>query len=1557
LSFTISTKLRSPPKRREDESLLIPFWNLPQLFLLALVDSAHHALQHHEMGYRAGSPKMRAIAGQFALLLCLSAGLHAQTAEAPHTTRTRHFLAGRTLADGSGSAAALARARAEHLQMQLPASPVGPRANPLNATWQPIGPNQVASQSYGNVTGRVTAIAIDPADATGNTVYLGTTGGGVWKSINAAGPAASVLFTALTDTLPVFSANAGTPVIPSLSIGAIGVAPVGGGGVILAGTGDPNDATDSYYGEGILRSTDGGATWTLAQTSTDGVAGNHSFTGLGIAGFAWSTATPTLVVAAASQAAESVLVNGITAASVLGLYFSADSGVTWQMATILDGAQIVQQPMTPGPGIPGNAVTAVVWNAARQRFYAAIRFHGYYESTDGRTWTRLAHQPGPALTATACPANPGGTGSPACPIFRGALAVQPLTGDTFALTVDRNNLDQGLWQDVCALTGASCAATSIAFAKQLASTPLEVGSGSTVIPQGDYNLALAAVPSGTTGTPDTTLFAGTVDLFRCSLAAGCVLRNTTNAVNGCAAPAHVVPAQHAIAALALPVLYLGNDGGLWRSTDGVDQQQTPCSADDASHFQDLNSALGSLAEIVSFAQDPADPAVLLAGLGANGTAATSLAPSTTPWPQISPGEGDTVAIDPTSPRNWYVSTAAGVNVRFCPSGSACAAASFTGSPTLGYPQVANDASLIHPPFLLDPALPTDVLIGTCRVWRGPAQSGATWPGSNAIGAPLGGPANSTCSATTNPSIRSLAAAGPPSSATAAQNAGSTVLYAGLAGTLDGGLTLGGHLFANYAANFASSTTAWLDLARSTVTNDSGNAGLFNPGAFDISSIAADPHDATGETVYATVMGFTNVGISTPHLYRSIDGGGHWTNISSNLPNAPANAVLVDPNDANTLYVALDTGVYTTTTVATCTASNCWSIYGVSLPNAPVTALSAAPGIPTGDGRLGELRAATYGRGLWQIALLTAAPPAAPAITLSPTSYTFSTQAVGTSSSAQVFLVTNTGNAPLIVSQVATTGDFASTSNCIGPSVAPGSSCTVQVSFVPAAVGTRNGLLTVYANVAGGQAVASLSGTGAQAAAILLNPLTLSFAATNVGATSAIQNITLSNTGGVTATLQTPTVTGDFAIAANTCGPTLGPSTGCTVSIAFGPTASGTRTGIFTIIDSAGTQTASLTGIGQSPATDALTPLSLSFAPQVLNTASTAQHVTLTNSGDVALTLIAATLSAGDFTVTNQCGNSLNPHAGCSFAVAFVPNTVGPGTGTLTVTDQFRSQTVLLSGIGVAPAGVSLSPASSLAFAATGVGLATTAQTVTLTNNGGLPLAVQTAAVTGDFTLTNGCPASLAPGAACTLQIVFAPTAAGPRTGTFTLADSAANSPQTLALTGTGIDFTLTSNGSTTATISAGKSAVYPLLLTALAGLPGTVAFTCAGVPLHATCTVTPATPALGGITPITVTIATSVLGAALDAPAGPWTPARLWLATLLPLGLLALRRPARRLPVCAALCLLLAITGCAASRIIPEPAAATGPVAVPTPTGTYNLVITGTSASLTRPVNLTLIVQ
>ncbi len=1462
--------------------------------------------------------------------------------------RARDFLGGRTLSQHVAAARAMAAARRQQAAM-ITAQQMSPQISGLNAVWQPLGPNQVASIAYGNVTGRVTAIAIDPADASGNTVYLGTTGGGVWKSTNAAGPAASVIFAPLTDTLPVFSANAGTSVIPSLSIGAVSVQ----SGVVLAGTGDPNDATDSFYGSGLLRSIDGGLTWTLIQDSQDQTAGRHSFIGLGFAGFAWSTTSSGTVVAAVSQAAEGTLVNAPdTTNSVMGLYYSTDAGATWQMSTLMDGSQIVQRPLPSNSGQGGNAATSVVWNPVRQRFYAAVRYHGYYESVDGATWTRVAQQPGSGLTTTACPSNTDGTGNTSCPIFRGALAVQPSSGDTFALTVDRNNLDQGLWQDVCGLSGTSCTSNDLTFAKRLPSTPLETVNASTVIPQADYNLALAAVPSGT----DTILYAGTVDLYRCSLAAGCILRNTTNAIDGCAAPAMVAPAQHAIATLAgSTLLYLGNDGGLWRSTDGVNQQAPPCSADDATHFQNLNSGLGSLAEVTSFAQHPTDPATLLVGLGANGTAATS-SPST-PWPQLATGEGGTVAIDQTNPLLWYISTGAGISIHQCSDGAACTVADFAGMPTIGSAQTSSDSSLIDAPWILDPALPANLLVGTCRVWRGPADSGAAWSSANAISPLLAGPQNASCGSG-NSVLRSFAAAGPTDNANAAQNAGSPVLYAGMAGTLDGGSTFGGHLFSTTTADTASNTTAWNDLALSPVSNDTAT---FNPGGFDISSLAADSHDPTGKTLYATVMGFAGNGVDAAHLYRTIDAGAHWANISNNLPNAPANSVIVDPNDANTVYVAMDTGVYVTNEVATCVtvSSDCWSIYGTSLPNAPVVQLAVAPGLPTGDGRVGELRAATYGRGLWQIPLLTALSPVQPALTLDPTNLAYGSQAVATASDPQTITVTNSGNAPLTVSSVVATGDFTETDTCTSATIASGLTCSVQVRFLPTATGRRYGLLTVYGNVAGGQASTTLSGTATPPAAVILNPIDIVFPATNVNATSLAQNLTISNTGGTTTSLQTPIVSGaGFRISVNTCTSTLLPDTGCTVAITFTPTASGVSSGSFTISDGVGTQTASLIGTGVTPATDALSATSLAFAAQKLTSVSSPQQITLTNAGDVALTLISAQTTSTDFTVTNACGASLNPHSTCAIDVAFQPQSIGHIAAQFTIADVYRTQTVALSGTGLAPPGVSLSPLYNLTFPLTGVGQTATPQTVTLTNNGGLPLNLTSTVLTGDFSILAGsdtCGVTLAPANACTLQIVLAPTVGGTRTGTLTITDSAPNSPQVLHLRGNAVDFALTPDGDTTVTISSGQNAVFPLLFTS--STANTTSFTCSGAPLNATCNVTPASVGQTGATTISVTVLTGTLTASLAPPPHSSRNPTLWLAAFLPLGLLTLRR--NRLLSLLLLCCLLLPTGCGTGRQLPSSGStggSTGQTAV-TPAGTYAIVVSAISGGLTRTIALTLVVK
>jgi hypothetical protein len=607
-----------------------------------------------------------------------------------------------------------------------------------------------------------------------------------------------------------------------------------------------------------------------------------------------------------------------------------------------------------------------------------------------------------------------------------------------------------------------------------------------------------------------------------------------------------------------------------------------------------------------------------------------------------------------------------------------------------------------------------------------------------------------------------------------------------------------------------------------------------------------------------------------------------------------------------------------------------------------------------------LRAGTYGRGLWQIPLLNATTIQAPAITLSSTSLTFPVQAVATQSTPQTITVTSSGNMPLTFGTPAITGDFVETDTCAGQTLATGATCTYNISFAPTKTGARSGQLTIYANVPGGQATVSLSGTGSPAAAVVLTPLTLNFPATLVSQTAASQIITVANTGANAVTLGTPTISGDFSIAASTCSATLAAQTACSLSINFTPTASGPRTGVLTVTDSAGTQTAQLSGTGNAPATDTLTPASLTFAQPAIGTTSATQQVTLTNAGDIALTLIAASVSAGDFTATNSCGASLNPHSSCAISIAFVPTAIGTRTATVTVTDQFRSQTIALTGTGIAPPGVSLSP-TSLNFPATGVGLSAPAQTLTLTNNGGLPLHLTNTALSAGFMVASStCSSTLDPATSCNLVVVFSPTSSGAIAGTLTLTDDAPGGGQTTKLSGTGIDYSLETNGAPSVTIAGGATATYPLLLRSIQGLSGAVALSCSGAPANSVCTVNPSTANLGGTYTVSATVQTGQTQAATLAPRSPFnsrnTPA--FLAFLaLPLICIRRRRLTSLMLSLVAFAAFTCLAGCGAEREIPGSGGGGGGSSSTTPSGTYTLTVSASAAGLTRSVNLTLVVK
>jgi hypothetical protein len=1352
-------------------------------------------------------------------------------------------------------------------------------------------------QRYGLVTGRVTSIAVDPSDPSGNTVYVGTTGGGVWYSTNAdANPPASVTFTPLTDNIGDFA----PPSPSSLSIGAVSVQP-GGTGVVLAGTGDPNDASDSYFGVGLLRSTNQGQSWTLISAASLGSGQSAvQFYGNAFAGFAWSTVNPDLVVAAVTDAplGQQQGIETQSTRNPMGIYYSTDAGATWTLATLADGNTIFEGGSASNP-TSGNAVTSIVWNPVRKMFYAAVRFHGYYQSSDGETWTRLASQPGARLNPdaqgnTLCPPDINTSGSPACPIYRGTLAVQPLTGDMFAITVDQYGIDQGLWRDVCNQTGSNCADPVVQFSQQIADAALEAsdGSGTVTIPQAAYDLSLAAVP----WQQDTILLAGTRDLYRCSLANGCAWRNTTN-VDGCAA-AHVAPSQHVIdAALgAQGLVYFGNDGGLWRTTDVVNQTQAVCGSDDATHFQNLNTGLGSLAEVSDFAVSPASSTELIAALGELGTAGT--AASQAAWPQVLDGEGDHVAIDPASPQNWFATTGPGVAIEECTQGATCTPSDF--QPAVGASQVGTGEAEASDPaaWMLDPSDSSQMLLGTCRVWRG-AADGSGWNSQSStthlLSTMLDGDQQSYCNG--NQWIRSL-------TATASGTNGAEQIYAGMTGTEYSGALAPGHVYTQTIPANPAGPVAWTDLTENPVTNQSSTT-RFNPGGFSVSSLYADPHDATGQTIYATVQGFSGTLPGEDQVYQSTNGGQSWLNLTSNLPTVPANSILVDPNNPLIVYVATDTGVWYTPDVNECAIlnQNCWNAMGSGLPDAPITRLAAY-----NFGSTSSLFAATYGRGIWQIPLLTSGT-ATTAAEVTPSSLPFGNQQVETTSAPQTVTVKATGNLNLNVTGVFTTGDFAVTSNACAAPVAPQSYCTISVSFSPTVTGSRTGTLSILANVPGGEFTVDLSGNGTTPAAVTLTPAALAFGDELIGQTAPAQDVVVANSGSVPATLTQIAVSGDFSIPAstNTCGTSIAANSSCTVGITFSPAASGSRAGALTVTDSAGTQTAVLSGTGQSPATDTLAPVSLSFGTQQVGGRTLPQPVTLTNTGDTSLQEIHMQVS-GDFQIVNNCGASLSGHASCTVDVSYLPTTVGPESGTLTITDALKSQSVTLTGTGQAGPGISLTPnPPPVLVDYVGGSGSSPVQTMTLTNNGGVSLSGFSVSASPGFTVTaNQCTGTLPVGSACTLGVTFTAAADGSTSGTLSVHIASSGQFYSVPLKGQGDDFALAVVGKTTQTITSGATASYTFSATPASGTTGSVDFTCSGAPPGSTCLVNPSTSSFNGQAPITFTVtvttglaSTSSIPSSLSGVAGT-------LLCLLPMGGFGLWRSRRRFTASRARMLLLA---------------------------------------------------
>jgi hypothetical protein len=205
------------------------------------------------------------------------------------------------------------------------------------------------------------------------------------------------------------------------------------------------------------------------------------------------------------------------------------------------------------------------------------------------------------------------------------------------------------------------------------------------------------------------------------------------------------------------------------------------------------------------------------------------------------------------------------------------------------------------------------------------------------------------------------------------------------------------------------------------------------------------------------------------------------------------------------------------------------------------------------------------------------------VTLSSSSLSFGSLAVGSTSSARTVTVANRLSSVLTFSGIGASVPFAITSNACGASLAAGASCAVGVTFSPTAIGPATGTLSFADDAINSPQTVSLSGTGT--APVTLSTTNLSFSTTAVGGTTSAKSVTLTNAQSIPLTFASVGVTAPFAISNSTCGARINAGAKCTVSVTFTPTATGAVTGTLTLADSApnSPQTVSVSGTGGQPA--------------------------------------------------------------------------------------------------------------------------------------------------------------------------------------------------------------------------------------------------------------------------------------------------------------------------------------------------------------------------------------
>ncbi len=513
--------------------------------------------------------------------------------------RWEYFYNQRAYPFGTIAPGALSAAR-QQLSTVLPGfRALGPSIT--TTPWQQIGPERIPLSIQS--AGRLSAIAVHPANP--SIIYIGAAQGGVWKTVDGGSS-----WTPLTDQQC------------SLAMGSIALDPVNPD-IVYAGTGEQHFSGDSYYGCGVLRSADGGATWTRLEasvftTSAPGPGARVSRVVIDPATAGTTTNTTVLV------------------ASDFGLYRSTNSGASWTSVLTGTATDLVMDPTN----------SAVL--------YAGIFADGVSKSIDGGvTWSALT------------------TGLPTAGVGRVNLAIAPSAPQTLYAAV-HNTSGNGL-SGIFKTTDGGNAWT------QLSATNAGCGA------QCWYDMIIAVHPTN----PDTVYFGG-ISLFR----------STDGGTNFISIGGNIHVDQHFLTfdTQNPDIVYVGNDGGIYKSSDA------------GSTWSTLNTNLVITQFYPGVSLHPTDPNVAMGGTQDNGTVGFT---GTADWDLLFGGDGGFTAIDLRDRTVRYTETQWTASAGF--SGPRRSDGGSFGLKTAGID--VSDRALFIPPLVMDRVDPQVLYFGTFRLYR------------------------------------------------------------------------------------------------------------------------------------------------------------------------------------------------------------------------------------------------------------------------------------------------------------------------------------------------------------------------------------------------------------------------------------------------------------------------------------------------------------------------------------------------------------------------------------------------------------------------------------------------------------------------------------------------------------------------------------------------------------------------------------------------------------------------------------------------------------------------